>query len=92
MPDISDSEDRGSCATNYQIHMVGIGLGVKEHLTVGAEQQLVRASRVYVMAAEDSWIVQFVADIVGKGKVRTYMPASVKWNSGWQHDRFGVHY
>jgi len=68
------------------IHFVGIGLGLKKHLTFGAEEELRRSTMVYVMARKNSWMVSFVTDIVGPERVRTYMPRSVKWNCGWQND------
>lgn len=72
--------------TETKIHMVGIGLGHLEHLTQGAREKMLSSAFVYVMAAPDSWMVRFVADLVGSDRVRPYMPASVKWNCGWHRD------
>ena len=69
------------------IHFVGIGLGLKKHLTIGGHEELKRSSFVYVMANENSWMVRFVSEIVGPEKVRSYMPRSVKWDSGWHKDK-----
>lgn len=66
--------------------MIGIGLGVKEHLTFGAYEQLKNSDYIYVMARPGSWMIQFVQDIAGQDKVRPYMPENVRWNSGWQSD------
>jgi len=72
--------------SNPRIHMVALGLGVREHLTIGAAERLAAADYVYVMANEKSWMVSFAVDIAGKDKVRTYMPATVSWGAGWARD------
>lgn len=69
-----------------KIHLIGIGLGARDQLTKAAELCLLESARIYVMAQPDSWMIKFVVDIVGDGRVRPYMPVSVKWNSGWQED------
>jgi precorrin-2 methylase len=66
--------------------MVAIGLGIKNHLTFGAYEYLCSANHIYIMAQPDSWMVKFVAEITGKNNIRTYMPETVKWGSGWHND------
>lgn len=68
------------------VSMIGLGIGLKEHLTFGAYNQLINSDYIYVMTKPGSWMENFVRDIVGEGKIRTYMPNNVKWNSGWQKD------
>lgn len=68
------------------ICMVGLGLGLKEHITFGAYERLCDSDYVYIMTRPNSWMFRFVQDIVGKNKIRTYMPKNVKWNSEWQKD------
>lgn len=73
-------------AVAHRIHMVALGLGVRAHLTQGAEERLRAADRIYVMAQPRSWMVEFAAQIAGAERIRHYMPASVSWGAGWADD------
>lgn len=68
------------------IHLVGIGLGIKEHLTFVAYDRLINCDYVYMMTRLDSWMYCFVKDITGSSRIRVYRPENVKWNNGWEKD------
>ena len=68
------------------IHLVGIGLGMKEHLTFAAHDRLINCDYVYMMTRLNSWMYCFVKDITGSSKIRVYRPENVQWNNGWEKD------
>ncbi len=67
------------------ITFVAIGTGDHHNLTYGAHAAITAADRVYVMAGPKSWMLTFLAELVGTTKLRSYMPASVAWGE-WHTD------
>lgn len=69
----------------HQLKIVSLGSGCIKNMTFAAAAALRGSDKVYIMAGEDTWMVQVLLHFVGRDNIRSYMPKSVKWTQ-WHND------